>query len=106
MQTAMLVVAHTRNDCPVTARDTSTYTRAGSKTIDNCDGYFCLSKVVDFEESNFNITPSDIRYLPGYVYMRFVNKRESGNTVDKVLRVTDSLRLYALNEEPESFNGY
>ena len=103
-ETAMLVVAHTRNDCPVTARDTSTYTRAGSKTIDNCDGYFCLSKVVDFENSNFNTTPQDIKYAQGIVFIRFVNKRESGNTIDSVLHATESLRLIPSTEDPNSYN--
>lgn len=105
LDTAMLVVAHTRNDCPITARDTSSYTRAGSKTIDNCDAYFCLSKVIDMENSYFESRPPDIRYTPGVVYVRFVNKRESGNTIDKVLQVDESLRLYALPDEPNSFNN-
>lgn len=104
LDTAMLVVAHTRNDCPITTRDTSPYTRAGSKTIDNCDGYMCLSKVIDRENSYFDTSPPDIRYLPGVVYMRFVNKRESGNTIDKVLQVNDSLRLFPLSDEPQSYN--
>lgn len=103
-QTVIMPVAHTRNDCPRTARDTSIYTRAGSKTIDNCDGYFCLSVIVDRENSYFDTSPPDIRYMPGYVYIRFVNKRESGNTIDKVCQVNDSLRLFTIEEDPQSFN--
>lgn len=101
---AIGLINHTNNACPVSMRDNSQYVRGGSKIIDNGDGYFCLSKCVDRVNSNYNVMPPNLVYLPGYVYVRFVNKRESGNTIDKVLKLNEFFHLEPIEKNPAEFD--
>jgi len=100
----IFLINHCNNQAPVTMRDVSTFVRGGSKTIDNGDAYFCLSKIIDRDRSDFFSVPKDIVYLQGYTYVRFVNKRESGNTLDKVITIADDLVMDVCEEDAKSFN--
>ena len=62
-----------------------------------------LSKIVDQDKSNFNWSPPDIIAAQGLVWVRFVNKRESGNTIDKVLSISDDLVLDLESRDPKEF---
>lgn len=103
-QKALFLINHCNAQAPDTARDVSQWIRGGTKTVDNGDGYFSLSKCVNMQESSFEY--KDIKYLPGVVYIRFVNKRESGNTIDKIIQIGDNLRANVLSDDPKSFNFY
>lgn len=101
--TAIITINHARNDCPATTRDCSAFVRGGSKYIDNCDAYISLSSVVNTEESNLEKNPPDIIYQKGIKYLRFVNKRGSGNTINKIIKVDEVGRVIILPDSPSSY---
>lgn len=101
--TALITINHARNDCPVTMRDCATFVRGGSKFVDNCDAYLSLSSVISEAESNMDKQPPDIIYAKGLKYLRFVNKRGSGNTINKIIRFTDNGRIIVLSDSPSSY---
>lgn len=98
------LIVHTNNSAPITARDLTEWVRGGSKVIDNGDAAFHLSKIIDTENSDYSRNRPDIIYLPGYVYIRFVNKRESGNTIDKVISIGNNLRVNVEERDAKDFN--
>jgi len=99
----IFLINHCNASAPHYVRDISSYIRGGTKTLDNGDGYFMLSKIVDQDKSNFNWSPPDIIAAQGLVWVRFVNKRESGNTIDKVLSISDDLVLDLESRDPKEF---
>jgi len=99
----IFLINHCNASAPHYVRDISSYIRGGTKTLDNGDGYFMLSKIVDQDKSNFNWSPPDIIAAQGLVWVRFVNKRESGNTIDKVLSISDDLVLDLESRDPKDF---
>ena len=101
---AIFLINHCNAQAPDAARDVSQWIRGGTKTVDNGDGYFSLSKCINTQESSMQF--KDIKFIPGVVYVRFVNKRESGNTIDKIIQVGNNLRAEVLADDPKSFNFY
>lgn len=101
-----LLINHVTKGCDPTLRDCSEYVRGGSKVLQNCDAYYSFSKVVNKEQSNFNSKPADIIYLPSTFYVRLVNKRDTGNTLDKVFTVDGALTVDFLDIEPRKLEFY
>jgi len=103
LQIVVIIINHANQGAIPHLRDVSQHVRGGTKTIDNCDAYFCMSKIIDKENSNFNSMPQDIIYLPNKFYMRFVNKRGSGNTINKIIEVNEERIPVFLEEDPYSY---
>lgn len=101
--TPIISINHATNICPPTLRDCSPNVRGGSKYIDNCDAYLSLSSVVDKDLSNFEKNPPDLIFKQGVKYMRFVNKRGSGNTINKIIQFDGSGRIITLEDNPADF---
>ena len=106
--TAIALINHATNACPETMRDCSPFCRGGSKPIDNSDAYFSLSKIVDKERSkNMNdLTNKNIIYKPGLVYVRMVNKRGTGNTINKVMSVDNNFNFIDSMLDPDGVETY
>ena len=103
---AVILINHVTKGVLSHTRDVSSYIRGGEKIRDNCDAYFCLSQCIDKENSILVGEDKDFIYLPEYVYTRFVNKRESGNTIDKVLKLGEDLVLRAEPQDPRFFETF
>lgn len=83
---------HTNASCPWTEKDASGFVRGGSKIIDNADGYISLSKIIDEQRSQPGIFGDKI-FIPGLVHARFVNKRDTGNTIDQLLKLNNEFKF-------------
>lgn len=70
----VLCIVHASRGAEKTTRDVSKYARGSEKIIDNCDFYICPSLISDGNDS----------YMKDYGYLRLVNKRGSGNTVNLI----------------------
>ena len=101
-----LLINHVTKGCDPTLRDCSEYVRGGSKVLQNCDAYYSFSKVINKEQSNFNSKPADIIYMPSTFYVRLVNKRDTGNTLDKVYNVDEHLGINFLDTDPRKIEFY
>lgn len=88
-KTCIMLINHVNSACDYTVRDTSSFVRGGSKVIDNCDAYFCTSKILDISKS----TGSDSIYIENKFYLRFVNKRDTGRTINTIVTVLPDLQL-------------
>jgi len=98
---AVILINHVTQACSYHFRDTSGYVRGGAKVIDNCDAYFCFSLIVD--EANSNMSQDhdkrDVKYRRELFFVRFVNKRGSGNVTDEVFQLDDSLKAFRIAPE-------
>ncbi len=103
---ATILINHVTKGVSGHTRDVSPYVRGGEKIRDNCDAYFCLSQCVDKERSVLIGEDKDFVYLKEYMFTRFVNKRDSGNTIDKVLKLGEDLVPRVVPEEPRSFETF
>lgn len=101
--TAIITINHANSSCPKTERDCSQYVRGGQKFCDNADAFLSMSVVVSAAESNFEKNPPDLIYARGIAYMRFVNKRGSGNTINKILKFEDNGRVSVSGDSPSSY---
>lgn len=101
--TAVILICHVTKDCPQHLRDTSLYARGGQKIVDNGDAHFCLSSIVDKEKSILIGEDRDIKYVPDKVFIRFFNKRESGNVIDNVMNLNDSLNFESDIGDPRRY---
>lgn len=106
MRVAVLMINHVTATCPEHFRDTALYARGGQKIKDNNDAHFCLSKIIDKESSKLTGEDKDYVYRKDLIYIRYHNKRESGETIDKVLRLNDSLNFEAMDSSAKSFEVY
>jgi len=99
----VILINHITKGVSGHVRDVSLYVRGGEKIRDNCDAYFCLSQIINKEESTLMGEEKDYVYDKSLVYARFVNKRESGNTLDKVLELGPDLVPRALDTNPKDY---
>lgn len=106
MKVAVLMINHVTAECPEHLRDSALYARGGQKIKDNNDAHFCLSKIIDRDSSNFNTEPKDYVYRKELVYVRYHNKRDSGETIDRVLELEDNLDFKEKQSDPKSFEVY
>ncbi len=104
---SVLTVNHVTSSCPEHLRDSALYARGGQKIKDNLDGWICLSKIIDtIKSSRIGSDAEDIVYKKELVYLRYFNKRESGETIDKVVQLEDNLEFKVLADNPKSFEAY
>jgi len=102
--TTIISINHARTDCPTFERNVSDYVLGGQAFINNCDAYFSFSSVADKELSDVTKQIPDYVLMPGIKYVRFVNKRGTGNTIDKIIQFLPNGRIHALPDKPSSFD--
>jgi len=78
----VLLITHVSRGLKKHTRDVSGFLRGSEKIIDNCDFYICPSLLNDGED----------QYKRDKGYLRLVNKRGSGNTVNLIYNL-DCIRL-------------
>ena len=100
---AVVMINHVTAACMLHIRDTSLFARGGQKIMDNCDAWFSISKCIDPDNSRLDGDNSDYIYLNDVIFMRFHNKRESGNTIDTIIRMDDNLSINLLNVNPKGY---
>lgn len=104
---ATIMINHVTQSCQGHIRDVSLFVRGGAKVIDNCDAWFGFSKCIDRLGSvmdDRNPENSDIVYLNDIIYLRFYNKRESGETIDSILRLNNNLSVEHTGIDPKSYD--
>lgn len=82
------LICHLSKGADKHTRDTQRFIRGSEKILDNVDFVIMMSLVVDVENS----ASKSVEYLKDEGYIRFFNKRGSGNTVNVVYEF-DSKRL-------------
>lgn len=100
---AVVMINHVTAACMLHIRDTSLFARGGQKIMDNCDAWFSISKCIDPDNSRLDGDNSDYIYLNDVIFMRFHNKRESGNTIDTIIRMDNNLSINLLNVNPKGY---
>jgi hypothetical protein len=45
-------------------------------------------------------------FRPGLVYVRFINKRDTGNTIDKIICIEDNLAVTVKDDKPQNYEYY
>jgi replicative DNA helicase len=91
----VLLIVHASRGGEKHFRDVAKYARGSEKIIDNCDFYICPSLIVsdDFDGNK--------EYDKGRGYIRLVNKRGSGNTVNLIYKFDNKrLIMSQSNEDP------
>lgn len=101
LDVAVIIVNHVNQSCDAHFRDTSPYVRGGGKIIDNGDGYFSLSRIVDVNKSNHSTRA--FVYEDDLVWIRMVNKRESGAVIDKIVTLNKDFTFSPLQEDPNNY---
>ena len=101
--TAILTINHANSSAKKTNRDPSEFVRGGQKFVDNCDAYIGFSYVVDKDKSVIDAPIQDIIYRNDLRYLRFVNKRGSGNTINKIIQFTGGGRVKVLDEPVSNY---
>lgn len=89
-QVALILINHVKTGVDPYLQDCSGFVRGGQKVLDNGDAYFSLSLIADQERSNFSGQYPDYIPLAGYVNVRLKNKRETGNTINKIIMLDTS----------------
>lgn len=100
----IIFLCHATQACPYHVRDVGLFVRGGAKIKDNADGYFMNSLIINEEESNFDCDPFDLKYYQDKIYLRFKNKRGTGNVMDKVMKLQAETLTYRTDtNKPSSF---
>ena len=88
-------IYHTTKGCEYHTRDLRPYVRGSEKILDNCDMFFMTSLCINPQNTD--------EYLEDLGYIRFINKRGSGKTINQIYRFDKSrLKLEDSSIEPES----
>jgi archaellum biogenesis ATPase FlaH len=74
----IIAIVHASKGAEKHHRDVSQKARGSEKIIDNCDFYICPSLLIE------NVAEGDVEYEQWRGYLRLVNKRGSGNTVNLI----------------------
>lgn len=82
----VVLIVHVSRGAEKTSRDLTSYARGSEKISDNCDFFLSLSYILNEENS----TEKSVVFEDELVYARLWDKRGSGKTVDKVLRLNTS----------------
>lgn len=101
---AMLLINHVTGGCEPLFRDVAGYVRGGPKVLQNGDAYISFSRLLNAKESN--IPKKDFVYMSGMAYLRLINKRDTGNTIDKIISVDDTLRVSVSQLDPKKMEFY
>ena len=95
----IIAIVHTSKGEDRHHRDVSNKARGSEKIIDNCDFYICPSLLVEFSSSE------DTEYEKYRGYVRLVNKRGSGNTINVIYDfIPKMLYMEQSSEDPKQFN--
>lgn len=101
--TTIISINHARTDCPTFERNVSDYVLGGQAFVNNCDAFFSFSSVADKALSDMTKQIPDYVLIPGIKYVRFVNKRGSGNTINKIIQFLPNGRITSLPDKPSDF---
>lgn len=85
-----------------TLRDTGQKVRGGVKTTANADGYFSTSLLVD-PATNDLTNESDVKYITGKFFLKFVDKRGSSGVTDVIVNVNHQLHLEMEYCDPQQY---
>jgi DnaB-like helicase C terminal domain/Primase C terminal 1 (PriCT-1) len=83
----VMMIVHTSRGEKKHTRDVSTHARGSEKIIDNCDFYICPSLIVE------SVNGEEYEYEQGRGFIRLVNKRGSGKTIDLVYSFNQTMLL-------------
>lgn len=100
--TAVIALYHLSGNSPLHMRNTVDNVRGGQNTATNMDGWFGTSLIVDKEATN-GLTGDEIVHVPDKVYLRYQDKRITGQQVNKVIQVNRPMSLEPLELDPNSF---
>ena len=95
---AVIALVHVSGNIAKHIRDTSKFVRGGDKVINNMDAMFCTSLCIDEHASDLD--NGDIMYIKNKFYLRFIDKRGSGEIISKIVQVNRPMELLPLDIEP------
>lgn len=101
---ASLLINHVTGGCEPLFRDVAQFVRGGPKVLQNGDAYISFSKMLNAKESN--LPKKDYVYMSGMAYLRLINKRDTGNTIDKIISVDDTLCVTVSQQDPKKMECY
>lgn len=95
------LICHVSKGADWHTRDLTDKVRGSEKIFDNCDFTITFSQLIDF----FAISEST-EYLKDKGYVRFYDKRGSGQTINKIYKFNkNKLTLEETNENPADYEG-
>jgi KaiC/GvpD/RAD55 family RecA-like ATPase len=95
----ILDILHTSGSCYSHLRNQFEFVRGARKVTANMDGHFSFSRCIDQGAS----TKEDIIYREDVIYIRYVDKRGSGEVVSKVLKVSRPMVMTATSDDPRMY---
>lgn len=99
---ALVGLLHVSGDITKHTRDTASKVRGGkAKMLANMDGYFCTSRLIEQDLEDF--LEDDTQYQEGLFYLRFVDKRSKGGTINVIIKVNEHIQLEQLEESVHNY---
>jgi len=96
----ILLIAHCSKGATKYQRDISGFVRGSEKILDNTDFYIMMSQIIDAPNSTLNA----VEYRKDVGYVRFVNKRGTGNVISSIYKfIPTRLKLEETNIPPYSY---
>ncbi len=100
--TAVMALYHLSGNSPLYMRNTVDNVRGGQNTATNMDGWFGTSLLIDKEATN-GLENDEIIYIQDKVYLRYQDKRITGEQVNKIIQINRPMNLEPLELDPNSF---
>ena len=96
---AIIVLIHMTTGVDKHFRNAWMRVRGGTKMLANLDGTISTSVNIDMERSN--PATGDLHYIENCFYLRAIDKRESGKSVDVIMKTEDPLKI-VISDDPIS----
>lgn len=98
---AIIGLLHVSGEITKHTRDTGERVRGGRKVLANMDGYFCTSLLIDTDLEDY--LENEVQYREGMFYLRFVDKRSKGGTINVIIKVNEHIQLEQLEESVHNY---
>lgn len=92
---AIIALIHTSGNIGKHYRQTSDNVRGGTKITNNMDSFFCTSLLID--PSTLDQPNDDVLYIKDKLYLRYNDKRGSGEILSKIIQVSRPMSMEVLN---------
>lgn len=97
-ESAFIALVHTSGGIQKHYRDTSRAARGGTKIVNNMDAYLCTSLLIDEDRT----IGDDIIYRQDKMYLRLIDKRNSGEQLDKILQISRPMEVRVTPIDPRT----
>lgn len=101
--TPFLVLSHSKTGTSKHFRNQHDCVLGGRQILSNLDGFISMSKIID--PSRSDMENHEYMYRSDYVWMRYDNRRESGDVIDVIGEISEQMRILETDFNPADFES-